>query len=551
MWKAGKERNNTKASFPLSANTKTSAKPVGTRKTFGMTSAISWDDPTSDEIRKTNELNKLLESYGIFETAAESNHRAAILEKLSQLVKQWIHDVALSKNILPSMANKLGGKVFAFGSYLLGVHHRGADIDALCVAPYCIEKSDFFRSLFEILKAHSGVTKCLSIEEAFVPVIKMNFEGVEIDLLFSRLDLETIPDDIDLQNDKLLRYLDPQSMRSLNGRRVTEKILKLVPNVDTFRSTLRAIKLWAKSRGIYSNSVGYFGGVTWAMLVARVCQLYPNAAPATIIQKFFLIFSMWKWPLPVLLTPVDDADMGHPVWDPRVNLSDRSHLMPIITPSYPQQNSTFNVTESTRKVIADEFQRGKRISLEIMQGKSTWDQLLEPPQFFYKYRHFIALLANSNTAEDHLKWCGFVEAKLRLLVGSLDRNPQISLAHVHPKCFDMYRHAGKQDSTPSFCSMWFIGLEVAVVGNSSVNLSDSIQGFVTQVHSQAEKMVQVGMKIEARYVKRKQLNQYLDPEILKRERRSTEQQTVPLKRKSNEISTQLSKKSRTAEMTIN
>ena len=32
--------------------------------------------------------------------------------------------------------------------------------------------------------------------------------------------------------------------------------------------------------------------------------------------------------------------------------------MPIITPAYPQQNSTFNVTLSTRSIILDEFQKG-------------------------------------------------------------------------------------------------------------------------------------------------------------------------------------------------
>ncbi len=41
--------------------------------------------------------------------------------------------------------------------------------------------------------------------------------------------------------------------------------------------------------------LGYLGGVSWAMLVARVCQLYPNAAPSSLVQKFFLVFSKWKW----------------------------------------------------------------------------------------------------------------------------------------------------------------------------------------------------------------------------------------------------------------
>lgn len=46
-------------------------------------------------------------------------------------------------------------------------------------------------------------------------------------------------------------------------------------------------------KGLYSNPLGYLGGVTWAMLVARICQLYPNLAPAALLHKFFLQFARW------------------------------------------------------------------------------------------------------------------------------------------------------------------------------------------------------------------------------------------------------------------
>jgi len=77
------------------------------------------------------------------------------------------------------------------------------------------------------------------------------------------------------------------------GSRVTDEILRLVPHVENFRLTLRCIKLWAKSRAIYSNVMGFLGGVAWAMMVARLCQLYPNATPSALVERFFHI--MYKW----------------------------------------------------------------------------------------------------------------------------------------------------------------------------------------------------------------------------------------------------------------
>ena len=66
-------------------------------------------------------------------------------------------------------------------------------------------------------------------------------------MLFARLSNSTIADDLDLKDDSILRDLDEKCVRSLNGCRVTDEILNLVPNVETFRLTLRTIKLWAKS----------------------------------------------------------------------------------------------------------------------------------------------------------------------------------------------------------------------------------------------------------------------------------------------------------------
>ncbi|KAH0622878.1 hypothetical protein JD844_025698 [Phrynosoma platyrhinos] len=365
------------------------------RKRYGITSPISLAPPREIDYIYTEKLIEAMKPF-------------VVLDKLNNLVKEWIAEVGKNKNLPPSISLSSSGKILTFGSYRLGVHTKGADIDALCIAPRHVERSDFFQSFFEKLKLQDGIRNLRAVEDAYVPVIKFKFDGIEIDLVFARLALATFSDNLDLRDDSSLRSLDIRCIRSLNGMylkgfRVTDEILHLVPNKENFRLTLRAIKLWAKRRGIYSNMLGFLGGVSWAMLVARTCQLYPNALASTLVHKFFVIFSKWEWPKPVLLKEPEESNLNLPVWDPRVNPSDRYHLMPIITPAYPQQNSTYNVSTSTRAIMVEEFKYGLMVADEIFQGKSDWPKLLEPPNFFQKYKHYIVLIASSSTEEHHLE----------------------------------------------------------------------------------------------------------------------------------------------------
>ncbi|XP_014381350.1 poly(A) polymerase gamma isoform X2 [Alligator sinensis] len=463
-----------------------------------------------------------MKPFGVFEDEEELNHRLAVLDKLNNLVKEWILELGESKNLPPSVVANVGGKIFTFGSYRLGVHTKGADIDALCVAPRHVERSDFFQSFFEKLKHQDGIRNLRAVEDAYVPVVKFEFEGIEIDLVFARLAIQTVSDNLDLRDDSRLRSLDIRCIRSLNGCRVTDEILHLVPNKENFRLTLRAIKLWAKRRGIYSNVLGFLGGVSWAMLVARTCQLYPNALASTLVNKFFLVFSKWEWPNPVLLKQPEDSNLNLPVWDPRVNPSDRYHLMPVITPAYPQQNSTYNVSTSTRAVMEEEFKHGLAVTNEILQGKSDWPKLLEPPNFFQKYKHYIVLTASASTEEHHLEWVGLVESKIRVLVGNLERNEFINIAHVNPQSFPGNKEQYKESD---YVSMWFLGIIFRKVENAesvSIDLTYDIQSFTDTVYRQANNinMLKEGMKIEATHVKRKQLHYYLPVEILQKRKKS-------------------------------
>uniref|UniRef100_A0A8C8LK95 polynucleotide adenylyltransferase n=1 Tax=Oncorhynchus tshawytscha TaxID=74940 RepID=A0A8C8LK95_ONCTS len=466
-----------------------------TPKHYGITSPISLVQAKEADLVLTHRLTEALKPYGVFEEELE-------LQRLYVRIS-------------------VGGKIFTFGSYRLGVHTKGADIDALFVAPRHVERTDFFSSFLDKLKEQEEVKDLRAVEEAFVPVIKLSFDSIEIDILFARLALQTIPKNLDLRDDGLLKNLDIRCIRSLNGCRVTDEILHLVPNIENFRLTLRTIKLWAKRHNIYSNILGFLGGVSWAMLVARTCQLYPNAVASTLVHKFFLVFSKWEWPNPVLLKQPEDCNLNLPVWDPRVTPSDRYHLMPIITPAYPQQNSTYNVSVSTRAVMVDEFKQGLSITDEILQNKAEWSKLFEAPNFFQKYKHYIVLLASAPTEKQHLEWVGLVESKIRILVGNLEKNEFITLAHVNPQSFP-----GPRESREN--TMWVIGVifkKMETSENLNVDLTIDIQSFTDTVYRQAisSKMFEADMKIQAMHVKKRQLHQLLPSLVMpKRRKHSTE-----------------------------
>uniref|UniRef100_A0A8C3BP31 polynucleotide adenylyltransferase n=1 Tax=Cairina moschata TaxID=8855 RepID=A0A8C3BP31_CAIMO len=484
---------------------------------YGITSPISLAPPKDIDYIHTQKLVEAMKPFGVFEDEEQQNHRLVVLGKLNNLVKEWISELGESKNLPPSVLADVGGKIFTFGSYRLGVHTKDADIDALCVAPRHVERSDFFQSLIEKLKHQEEIKNLRAVEDAYVPVVKFEFDGIEIDLVFARLSMQTISDNLDLKDDSSLRSLDIRCIRSLNGCRVTDEILHLVPNQETFRLTLRAIKLWAKRRGIYSNMLGFLGGVSWAMLVARTCQLYPNALASTLVNKFFLVFSKWEWPNPVLLKQPEESNLNLPVWDPRVNPADRYHVMPIITPAYPQQNSTYNVSTSTRAVMVEEFKHGLAVTNEILQGKLDWPKLLEPPNFFQKYKYVCDLCFLN------LEWVGLVESKIRVLVGNLERNELINIAHVNPQSFPGNQEHRKQGG---YVSMWFLGIvfrKVESAESVNIDLTYDIQSFTDTVYRQANNvnMLKEGMKIEVAHVKRKHLHYFLPPETLQKRKKQS------------------------------
>ncbi|KAI3337628.1 Poly(A) polymerase [Xylariaceae sp. AK1471] len=423
-----------------------------TERTWGITKPISSAPPTPAELHSTNLLLEELRRQNTFESASETKKRQKVIDDLQRIANEFVRKVAKAKEPHNEvLIRDARGEIFTYGSYCLGVYGPGSDIDTLVTAPRYVSRDDYFKYFPDLLQEMAppgAITDLTVVEEAFVPIIKFEYWGISIDLIFSRIaTLTQFPPRYQLQltNNEHLRGLDDRELRSLNGTRVTKEILNLVPEQSTFRTALRAIKLWAQRRAIYANIIGFPGGVVWAMMVARVCQLYPKATSSTIVAKFFLVMKGWPWPIPVQLKHMEDGPLNVRIWNPKVYKSDSYHLMPVITPAYPQMCATFNITHSTKAIIQRELERGVEITEKILDSKLQWKDLFVKHTFFTRdHKYYLAVIATSTTKEAHKIWSGFVESKVRILVGDLERHPSVALARPFNKGYER-QHLTKND----------------------------------------------------------------------------------------------------------
>lgn len=401
------------------------------QKVYGITGPVSTVGPTAAENKLNDELITELKQENSFESAQETQNRVDTLKILQELTEKFVYTVSRNKNMSDGMAKDAGGKIFTYGSYRLGVHGPGSDIDTLVVVPKHVTREDFFTVMDKLLRERPELEEIAPVPDAFVPILKLKFNGISIDLICAKLDIPQVPISLTLKDNNLLRNLDEKDLRALNGTRVTDEILELVPKPSVFKIALRAIKLWAQRRAIYANIFGFPGGVAWAMLVARICQLYPNACSAVILNRFFKILSDWKWPQPVLLKPIEDGPLQVRVWNPKIYAQDRSHRMPVITPAYPSMCATHNITESTKQIILKELKRGVQMTNDIFSNRLQWKDLFVKHTFFQQYKYYLTITAMTNSTDDehHLKWSGLVESKVRLLMMKLEQLSGINLAH--------------------------------------------------------------------------------------------------------------------------
>ena len=434
---------------------------------------VSTDPPNSLELDASEKLVEFLRDKDCFEPEERAALRAKVLKELSEIVCLFVRKVCETLNRPCEIDGKpVKAQLMPFGSYVLGVCSPSSDIDTLCLSPGFIKQGHFFKILHDLLLNHPKVKNLEKIERAFVPIMTMEFDTIDIDISFAALPgYETIPDDLDLSDDTLLNSLDKGPAIAVNGVRTNKMLLKLVPNLESFRILLRFVRIWSKERAIYGNLYGYMGGVNCALLSAFACQRYPTASPAWLIMMFFYELANWDWDRPVYINTPNTGP--HEFWNEQ-----EQEAMQVITPAYPIINSMHSATKSTRGRMVDEFNRGFKLAKKIIEKgkKGKWSLLLSPSNFFSKYSSYLEVKVSADNEQNYLKWHMAVESRIRRLALALEGIEHIEAAVTYPKCFS--------DPSKPFHGSMFIAVVMekkAIEEKTKVDITPETKRFVAKL----------------------------------------------------------------------
>lgn len=374
----------------------------------------------------------VLRRADLVESKEDEEQRKTIVSRISNYIANWATSVAFEKKgMTETISLKGNSKILPFGSYRLLNHNCPfSDVDLLCVFCCHVSREDVFVGLSKLLESHVDIDDLLVIANAYVPIITFKFSGVPVDLVFAILTVPKIPENFDLtQDSQILLMSDKESLRSLIGYKSSERILSLVPNVEEFCSVLKIIKHWAKKRGIYSTKFGYLGGAAWTILVANICQRFPQLSEENLILEFYKTFSRWDWSVPVAL------DGAHPKKFMSYMEKNGEQCMSIIAPVFPSINSAFSVGKFTQKIIIEELYRGKNLLYQILKGNLPWDALFdEHTEFFMRYDSYLRLDVSASSDTSYRTWTAFLKSKCKCMTRLLEQNYNILFVHPSPIC---------------------------------------------------------------------------------------------------------------------
>ena len=248
-----------------------------------------------------------------------------------------------------ALSSIVGLPLYATGSTGLGLDLPWSDLDCVCLGHEPVE--DFVKRFPQA-----------RLVKGRVVLLTFDFQGVQVDLQYARL-----PSDVPLLtlgelSETQRRQLSEPCLLALHSLEEV-RALKGRVEMESFRPFLRSVRVWTRARRLEDPTLGYPGGLAWALLTLRGWKRGLTLEAQW--TRFLDLVGDWSWPSPMAYT--SEAEAFYQAQDNRP--------FPVLSLTAPYVNVASQVTALTAEVVLREVREAQELVL-----KGRWSALTQPPK---------------------------------------------------------------------------------------------------------------------------------------------------------------------------
>lgn len=263
--------------------------------------------------------------------------------------------------------------------------------------------------------------------------------------------------------------LSPQTLLKLKPARDLFYLRRSIPDLASFRIAYHAIKLWAKSQGIYSAKFGYLGGIHISILLTVVCKQLAHDAGAVstpdILASFFDYYASFDW-------------KNRMVYDPffhkgRLRYS-RTAREPIAILGYhpPALNVAHAASAPSVRTIAEAFRNATTL---FSNQEATWSMLLAGSDgvrdFLRAYKSYVKIDLQfwGVSLAKGTRYVGWLESRCVMLLVDISRRLPGLFLRIWPARFV---ENAASDEDRDYQGSYLIGLDILDKGEMKMGKED-------------------------------------------------------------------------------
>ncbi|KAK3503034.1 hypothetical protein B0T13DRAFT_462458 [Neurospora crassa] len=329
------------------------------------------------------------------------------------------------------------------GSFALGVHTSSSDIDVLAIGPF--STATFFSLAIQRLRRASSSPL---YSQEYQPKILRRISSstgtmLELSLCQIKFDLQYCPAaHIASHWPRILSTAPPGNavwslpaltLTKLKAARDLDYLRRTVPDLAVFRQAHRAVRSWAKGRGVYAQRFGYLGGIQISVMLARVYKALALGAGGVsgvgveeLVASFFEEYAQFDWEKDMVYDEVcpwfrQKREKGG---EKEVYRRTGREAMVVLGWFGPGLNTSGQASVWSVRTLKEEFKRARDL---LVKGEvKSWKEFLKgsgAEEFLTGYKSYVKVdvqywgLSSSKGAQ----FVGWLESRCVMLLVDLHR----------------------------------------------------------------------------------------------------------------------------------